>query len=265
MYSPQFTRNLNDILSEIRKSKTLKYLNDSNFVGKERAQVELEVLKIATQSALSITELELKNKQLALDFTRAKLEAETNLVANKINLLNAMAQNLKAMIECFVLKQSVFDNAYINRANILATIANIWANGADVALARTALNLATKHAEQIGAGQARTSFDDILTNLKTRAEQTFAYGTGAKDAIIIAGKKVIKPNEEVHILGLSIFGQNESEFLLNDNKKIGSGGEIDFISQDEGEYKITYRVKDNNNRFVSDSLIILVKNQEIKE
>lgn len=265
MYSPQFTRNLNDILSEVRKSKTLKYLNDENFFGKERGQLELEVLKIATQSALSITELELKNKQLAIELTRAKLEAETNLVANKVNLLNAMAQNLKAMIECFVLKQSVFDNAFINRANILATLANIWANGADVALAKNALNTATKYAEEIGKGQAETSFDDILANLKDRAEETFKYGTGAKDAIIIAGKKVIRPNEEVHILGLSIFGQNESEFLLNDNELLGTGSELDFIRKAEGTYKITYRVKDNKDNFISDSLTIIVKNQEIKE
>lgn len=264
MYSPQFIRNLNDILSELRKSKTLTYLNDKNFIGKDRAQLELELLKIASQTALSVTELELKNKELSLNMTRAKLEAETNLVLNKINLLNAMAQNLKALIECFVLKQSVIDNAYINRANILTTIANIYANGSDPAIASEPLNKATNYAIKIGE-QADTDFDEILGNLSQRAEETFGYGTGAKDTIIIASKKVIKPNEEVHILGLSIFGQNESEFLLNDNQSLGKGGEIDFISDTEGEYKITYRVKNNTGVFVSDSLNIIVKNQDIKE
>lgn len=264
MYSPQFIRNLNDILSEIRKSKTLTYLNDSNFGGKDRGQLELEVLKIATQTALSVNELELKNKELTLNLTRAKLEAETNLVINKINLLNAMAQNLKSLIECFVLKQSVIDNAYINRANILTTIAQIYANASDPVIAKEPLEKATKYALEIGVQQT-TSFDPILSDLSSRAHNTFSYGTGAKDTIILASKKVIKPNEEVHLLGLSIFGQNESEFLLNDDELLGKGGELDFIAQTEGEYKITYRVKDNTDTFVSDSLTIIVKNQENKE
>ena len=264
MYSPQFIRNLNDILSEIRKSKTLTYLNDTNFRGQDRAKVEIEVLKIASQSALSITELELKNKELSLTLTRAKLEAETNLVVNKIQLLNAMAQNLKSLIECFVLKQSVIDNAFINRANILTTIANIYANGSDPVIAKEPLEKATTYALKIGEQQP-TSFDDILANLSQRAENTFSYGTGAKDTIILASKQIIKPNEETHLLGLSIFGQNDSEFLLNDKETLGKGGEAYFITQEEGEYKITYRVKNNTGEYISDTLNILVKNQENKE
>ncbi|RDU51879.1 hypothetical protein CQA49_08055 [Helicobacter sp. MIT 00-7814] len=259
MYAPQFVRNLNDILDEIKKSSFYEEVQKCNFLHAELAQIHIEVLKIAMQSALSISELELKNKELSLSLTRAKLEAESNLVLNKINLINAMATNLKSLVECFVLKQSVFDNAYINRANLLVNIANITANGNDIVGAKEALKIASEYAQKIGE-QANTSFDPILEDLKQRAEATFAYGSGAKDAILVTNKYILEPNEEAHLIGISIFGHNESKFKRG-SEILGSGGEINFSSKEVGEHTITFSVKDNAGKEVSDSITLFVKEQ----
>lgn len=261
MYAPQFIRNLYNIIKQVRTTKGASYINDKNLKGVERAQIELEFLKLMMQHAQYMGELEIKGKEVAINLARAKLEAESNLVLNKVNLLNAMAQNLRAQIECFTLKQSVIDNAYINRANILTIIANIAANGQNLAGATQDIKDAKEFAKKIGE-QVETGFDDILSDIKNRSEEVFKYGNGAKDVIIIASKTLIAPNEQTTLIGLSIFGHNPARFELEDRTILSTGGEATFSAQEAGEYEISYIVRDNDNNEVRDSITITIKDQE---
>lgn len=267
----QFIENLNDIQNKIYNSFFLKEVDRANLSPNEKAQMDVKIFEMATQTALKLQESMQREKELEFSLYQRKTELEINIIQAKANATKALSEAIISVIQAYVTKISVTDNANIQRANIYTQLMQIIANASNlnaIAQKDSEGNSHISNTIQIISKIKDTEdinldkkLNECIENLINRSNEIMLLGAGSKDIFIYAVKKELQIGEYLELQGLHVFSNNECEFLHNET--ITKGKTYLFKSETEGIFHIIFRAKNMQNEWVETGIDILVKKNVI--
>lgn len=267
----QFFENLNEIQNKIYNSFFLKEVDRANLSPNEKAQLDIKIFEIACNNALKLQELMQREKELEFSLYQKRVELEINVIRAKAEATKALSEAIISVIQAYVTKISVTDNANIQRANIYTQLMQIIANASNLnALSQSdkdgnnhisnAINIISKikDTEDVNLD---SKLNRCIENLVNRSNEIMLLGAGSQDIFIYAVKKEIQTNETIELYGMHIFSNNECEFML-DNEII-KGRVMVFSKDKEGLYKIGFRAKNIQGTWIETHIYIVVKDNVI--
>lgn len=267
----QFFENLNEIQNKIYNSFFLKEVDRANLSPNEKAQLDIKIFEIACNNALRLQELMQREKELEFSLYQKRVELEINVIRAKAEATKALSEAIISVIQAYVTKISVTDNANIQRANIYTQLMQIIANASNLnALSQSdkngnnhisnAINIISKIKDTEDAN-LDSKLNRCIENLVNRSNEIMLLGAGSQDIFIYAVKKEIQTNETLELYGMHIFSNNECEFML-DNEII-KGRVMVFSKDKEGLYKIGFRAKNIQGTWIETHIYIVVKDNVI--
>lgn len=264
MNNAEFTERLNELFKSLFNSGFLKNVKSSGFTHVELAQIQTQLCQIATQTALQLQELDYKKQQVAMEQEKMRQELEMAISREKIANIKNACDAVSSAIQAESIKRSVVDNASISKTNAYVSYFNtamnaVANNAASLNEGQTLKNisdLVLLMIEKINDEPLASQFDDLLSGLIAQALNLKDIGLGNKQVSIIAPKTILEPNEPITLLGVSVFTDNESEFVYNDESVESKF----FVFQTDrvGSHEVTFRVKNNANEWISDKIFIKV-------
>lgn len=267
----QFFENLNEIQNKIYNSFFLKEVDRANLSPNEKAQLDIKIFEIACNNALRLQELMQREKELEFSLYQKRVELEINVIRAKAEATKALSEAIISVIQAYVTKISVTDNANIQRANIYTQLMQIIANASNLnALSQSdkegnnhisnAIDIISKikDTEDVNLD---SKLNKCIENLVNRSNEIMLLGAGSQDIFIYAVKKEIQTNETLELYGMHIFSNNECEFML-DNEII-KGRVMVFSKDKEGLYKIGFRAKNIQGAWIETHIYIVVKDNHI--
>lgn len=267
----QFFENLNEIQNKIYNSFFLKEVDRANLSPNEKAQLDIKIFEIACNNALRLQELMQREKELEFSLYQKRVELEINVIRAKAEATKALSEAIISVIQAYVTKISVTDNANIQRANIYTQLMQIIANASNLnALSQSDKNGNNHISNAIGIISKIKDTEDAnldsklnrcIENLVNRSNEIMLLGAGSQDIFIYAVKKEIQTNETLELYGMHIFSNNECEFML-DNEII-KGRVMVFSKDKEGLYKIGFRAKNIQGTWIETHIYIVVKDNVI--
>lgn len=277
MNNAEFDTRLNLVCKTLFKSGFLENAdNRNNFTGSDLAQIQVGLAQIAVNAVLAMEKTDLERE--AMNVSNAKMQSELELTINraKIENIKIMAEAIAQAIQAESIKRSVTDNATINKTNAYVSFFNVAMNAIannsasleDGTMLSSISTLVMNCIETINTEALGSNFDDLLTMLTTNAQKLDNIGDGTRKVQIIAPKNVIMRGEPLTLIGLSTYGNNACEFIDGENSI--SSRFYTFSEPSECKKEITFRVKNNEDEWVSDTIHIVVtrfkykkKNKEI--
>ena len=267
----QFIEDINDIQNKLYNSFFLKEVERANLSPMEKAQMDLEILKLSTSTALSLWQTMQKEKELEFNLYRQRAELEINIILAKAQATEGLSKAVISVIQAYVTKISVTDNANIQRANIYTQLIQIIANASNLnAISQKDSNGNSHISNAISIISKIKDTEDPVTDqalnkcimdLIRRCGEIMLLGAGSQDIFIFAPKKEIEVGEMLDIFGIHIFSNNECEFITP-FETIKSKSMI-FKSDKEGVFNIIFRAKNINGQWISTDLNIIVKENKI--
>lgn len=267
----QFFENLNEIQNKIYNSFFLKEVDRANLSPNEKAQLDIKIFEIACNNALRLQELMQREKELEFSLYQKRVELEINVIRAKAEATKALSEAIISVIQAYVTKISVTDNANIQRANIYTQLMQIIANASNLnALSQSDKNGNNHISNAIDIISKIKDTEDVnldsklnkcIENLVNRSNEIMLLGAGSQDIFIYAVKKEIQTNETLELYGMHIFSNNECEFML-DNEII-KGRVMVFSKDKEGLYKIGFRAKNIQGAWIETHIYIVVKDNVI--
>lgn len=267
----QFFENLNEIQNKIYNSFFLKEVDRANLSPNEKAQLDIKIFEIACNNALRLQELMQREKELEFSLYQKRVELEINVIRAKAEATKALSEAIISVIQAYVTKISVTDNANIQRANIYTQLMQIIANASNLnALSQSdkegnnhisnAIDIISKikDTEDVNLD---SKLNKCIEDLVNRSNEIMLLGAGSQDIFIYAVKKEIQTNETLELYGMHIFSNNECEFML-DNEII-KGRVMVFSKDKEGLYKIRFRAKNIQGTWIETHIYIVVKDNVI--
>ncbi|WP_289747848.1 hypothetical protein [Helicobacter bilis] len=128
----QFFENLNEIQNKIYNSFFLKEVDRVNLSPNEKAQLDIKIFEIACNNALKLQEMMQREKELEFSLYQKRVELEINVVRAKAEATKALSEAIISVIQAYVTKISVIDNANIQRANIYTQLMQVIANASNL-------------------------------------------------------------------------------------------------------------------------------------
>lgn len=267
----QFFENLNEIQNKIYNSFFLKEVDRANLSPNEKAQLDIKIFEIACNNALRLQEMMQREKELEFSLYQKRVELEINVIRAKAEATKALSEAIISVIQAYVTKISVTDNANIQRANIYTQLMQIIANASNLnALSQSdkngnnhisnAIDIISKIKDTEDAN-LDSKLNRCIENLVNRSNEIMLLGAGSQDIFIYAVKKEIQTNETLELYGMHIFSNNECEFML-DNEII-KGRVMVFSKDKEGLYKIGFRAKNIQGTWIETHIYIVVKDNVI--
>lgn len=267
----QYIENLNDLQNKIYNSFLLKEIDRKNLSPMEMAELKLKVFEIANNTALQLQQTMQREKELEFSLYKQRAELEINVIKAKAEATQALSGAAISVIQAYVTKTSITDNANIQRANIYTQLMNIIGNASNLnALSQTDSN-GNSHIKNAIAiiskikdtedPQMDKNLNQCIIDLVKRTGEIMLLGAGSQDVFIFAVKKEIQINEMLEIYGIHIFSNNECEFEVEN--EIIKGKSFIFKRDKEGIYNIKFRVKNINNIWIGTDLNIIVKKNNI--
>lgn len=267
----QFFENLNEIQNKIYNSFFLKEVDRANLSPNEKAQLDIKIFEIACNNALRLQELMQREKELEFSLYQKRVELEINVIRAKAEATKALSEAIISVIQAYVTKISVTDNANIQRANIYTQLMQIIANASNLnALSQSDKNGNNHISNAIDIISKIKDTEDVnldsklnkcIEDLVNRSNEIMLLGAGSQDIFIYAVKKEIQTNETLELYGMHIFSNNECEFML-DNEII-KGRVMVFSKDKEGLYKIGFRAKNIQGAWIETHIYIVVKDNHI--
>jgi hypothetical protein len=267
----QFFENLNEIQNKIYNSFFLKEVDRANLSPNEKAQLDIKIFEIACNNALKLQEMMQREKELEFSLYQKRVELEINVIRAKAEATKALSEAIISVIQAYVTKISVTDNANIQRANIYTQLMQIIANASNLnALSQSDKNGNNHISNAIDIISKIKDTEDVnldsklnkcIENLVNRSNEIMLLGAGSQDIFIYAVKKEIQTNETLELYGMHIFSNNECEFML-DNEII-KGRVMVFSKDKEGLYKIGFRAKNIQGTWIETHIYIVVKDNVI--
>lgn len=268
----QYIENINEIQNKIYNSFMLQEVDRKNLSPTEAAELKLKVFEIANNAALQLQQVMQKEKELEFQLYKQKAELEINVITAKANAAKAVSEAFIATMQGYVTKRSVTDNANIQRANLYTQLIQIIANASNLNAISQADKNGNSHISNCITiiSKIKDTEDPNLDkklnqhviDLVERNGEIMLLGVGSQDVFIFTYKKEIQTNEMLEIFGIHIFSNNECEFILDDGSTI-KGKHFVFKKDKEGIYKITFRVKNILNEWISTEANIIVKDVKI--
>lgn len=267
----QFFENLNEIQNKIYNSFFLKEVDRANLSPNEKAQLDIKIFEIACNNALKLQEMMQREKELEFSLYQKRVELEINVIRAKAEATKALSEAIISVIQAYVTKISVTDNANIQRANIYTQLMQIIANASNLnALSQSDKNGNNHISNAIDIISKIKDTEDVnldsklnkcIENLVNRSNEIMLLGAGSQDIFIYAVKKEIQTNETLELYGMHIFSNNECEFMLDD--EIIKGRVMVFSKDKEGLYKIGFRAKNIQGTWIETHIYIVVKDNVI--
>lgn len=262
-------QNILAIENTLYKSETFKYLKDTGLEKEAIAAVAAEIFKQAITGAISLEELELRNKNESLAYEKARMEMELSILSAKAQIKVAQAEAIKSLIQAKSMVRSVVDNAAIQRSNGYVGLANVIGNASEQsALTNPDMSggttggiasLAAENIEKINVSPIN-DFDNLLKSLIN--DDKFI----SKDVMIYAPKQIIPQGEYIVLEGISSFAKNDSEFLLGNEQVAINKRNYIFHAKDLGDFIVTFAVKNDENTWVKDTITLkVIQNNTLKE
>ena len=271
----QFIENLNDLQNKFYNSFFLKEVDRQNLSPTEKCELDIKIFELSCNNALKLQELMQREKEAEFNLQQKRTEMEINIIKAKAEATKALSEAIISVIQAYVTKISVTDNANIQRANIYTQLMQIIGNASNLnALSQTDSNKKShiiNTIEIIGKikdtedPELDSSLNQCIQDLIRRSSEIMLLGAGSQDIFIYAVKKELQINETLELYGIHIFSNNECEFLLyeNDEPQIIKGKVMVFKATKEGIFKIGFRAKNINNEWVIAHTYIQVKNNLI--
>ena len=267
----QFFENLNEIQNKIYNSFFLKEVDRANLSPNEKAQLDIKIFEIACNNALKLQEMMQREKELEFSLYQKRVELEINVIRAKAEATKALSEAIISVIQAYVTKISVTDNANIQRANIYTQLMQIIANASNLnALSQSDKNGNNHISNAIDIISKIKDTEDVnldsklnkcIEDLVNRSNEIMLLGAGSQDIFIYAVKKEIQTNETLELYGMHIFSNNECEFMLDNG--IIKGRVMVFSKDKEGLYKIGFRAKNIQGTWIETHIYIVVKDNVI--
>lgn len=271
----QFVENLNDIQNKIYNSFFLKEVDRQNLSPTEKCNIDIKIFELSCNNALKLQELMQREKEMEFNLYQRRVEMEINIIKAKAEATKALSEAIISVIQAYVTKISVTDNANIQRANIYTQLMQIIGNASNLnALSQQDKNGNNHISNAISIiSKIKDTEDPILDkslngciqDLIRRSNEIMLLGAGSEDVFIYAVKKELQVGETLELYGMHIFSNNECEFIVyeNDKEKIINGKVMVFTAIKEGIFKIGFRAKNINKQWVSAHIYIVVKKNAI--
>ena len=269
----QYIENLNDIQNKIYNSFMLQEIDRKHLSPTEAAELKLKVFEIANNAALTLWQTMQKEKELEFSLYRQRAELEISVIKAKAEATTALAQSAISVIQAYVTKTSITDNANIQRANIYTQLIQIIANASNLnAISQTDSNGNSHISNAISIISKIKDTEDpdldkklnqCIIDLVKRTNEIMLLGAGSQDVFIFAPKKEIEIKEMIEIVGIHIFSNNDCEFII-DNTEVIKAKSFIFSKDKVGIYNIKFRVKNINDKWLETEINMIVKENTIK-
>ncbi|MBD5164364.1 hypothetical protein [Helicobacter sp.] len=257
-----FTKNLESIQTSLYKSEFLTKTNLATFSDEKLAMLLTQIAQIAINAALSLEELEQKERTLSLTEERTRQELELATMNAQMQNQIALIEALKGIIQADSIAKASGDNACINKANAYNAFLNIVANGENT-------DMIQKHADNVIktisaiSDKPMSAYDDLLKTLKAQIDILRNGLNANKEVVIYAPKLQMEQGETIKIMGFSSFGNNPCKFIVNG---IETESKTMYFTAGESEsQKITFSAKNKQGEWVSDSIEISIVKTELQK
>ena len=210
----QFIEDLNDIQRKIYNSFFLKEVDRSNLSPTEKAEMDLKLFEMSSNTALRLQELMQREKELDFSLHQKRTELEINIIQAKAQATRALSEAIISVIQAYVTKNSVTDNANIQRASIYTQLIQIIANASNLNAISQKDEKGNSHiSNAIGIISKikdtenpilDNALNDCIQHLIDRSKEIMLLGAGSQDVFIYVPKKELQINEAIEIQGLKI-------------------------------------------------------------
>lgn len=271
MNNNEFDVRLDLICQTLFNSGFLKDNKKPIFSPAELAQMQVQLAQVAVNATLAMNEADMRKEQLGVEIKKVQTELELAIARSKLENVKIMADSIASAVQAESIKRSVTDNAAINKTNAFVSYFNVAMNaiannsasldegGALSNISEVVLN----SINEINTTPLGTAFDDLLTMLTNNAKKLENIGDGTKKVTILAPKTIIARGEPLTLMGLSIFGDNESEWC--DGEVVEKSRFYTLVSEEAGKREIIFRVKDNKGEWVEDRIHIAITKRKFKK
>ena len=271
MNNAEFDARLNMLCETLFSSGFLHEAKKVNFTTSELAQIQISLAQVAVNAVLSMEKSDLEKQSLGIQQSKMQTEMELTIAKAKIENLKLLGDAICSAIQAESIKRSVTDNAMINKTNAYVSFFNVAMNAiannsASLESGSTLSNistLVTNCIEAINTAELGTNFDDLLSMLTTNAKALDGLVDGTRKVQIIAPKTTIMRNEPLTLIGVSLFGNNECEFI--DGEITEQSRYYTFSEPSECKKEIIFRVKDNDGNWLEDKIYIKVTRFKYKK
>ncbi|TLD94918.1 hypothetical protein LS71_008845 [Helicobacter jaachi] len=264
MNDREFLKRLQSIEDALFSSGFLRQVREYNFSASDLAQIQVQLAQVATQTALSLQELDYKKQQIALEQEKTRQELEMSISRQRMENTKLNSEAIAAAIQAESIKRSVVDNASINKSNALVQYFNVAMNAiannsANLNAGSTLEHISTKvlgEIEKINTTPLNTDFDEALQDLLDKTLKLKGDIFGNKQVAIIAPKTSLSVGEAVTLLGVSIFGDNECEFI--NGAEVVKSKFLVFRSEKDGDFPIIFQAKNAKGEWIADNITLKV-------
>ncbi|WP_104722178.1 hypothetical protein [Helicobacter mesocricetorum] len=256
MYIDDFATNLEKIQRSVLNSEFSKHLQTYNFDTQTLSEMLVSILSEVMKTAITLKEIELKERDLALNEEKIRQELEIASSASKVNNSINLAECVKGIIQAESMLKSVNDNALINKANCYVGLLNVVGNAEQTAAIANHIPKVLSAIDAISVKDLRP-YETLALSLKDEMSQQIADNNEVKQVSIYCPKLTLLPKERVRILGISTFSNNEVKFVVGNTEIMART--YDFYSDIEGSFEVKFAAKNHFNVWIEDKIIIEVR------
>ncbi|WP_297192369.1 hypothetical protein [uncultured Campylobacter sp.] len=238
---------------------------------KEYNLLDEEKLKVSIDIALKLEELDLKNRQMALqeEETRQKLELTYLEYKNKLN--HTAGEILKSLIQSHTMLKSVWDNANINKANALVGLFNSVMNAQNVSNLKSWETFFTEIKNAVFAIGADSdsknntndllkTYTPLLNDLLNGLSELGFENKNIKQVSILAPKLELIKGESMVIRAICGFQSDDYGFEFEGN--VYKSFSFLFEARDEGTFILSFFALNDKEERIKDEIQIKVLSEK---
>lgn len=233
------------------------YFNDCKENLKSFNFTDDKLFSLSADLALKLVEADLKEKEAMLTREKLKKEMEGLILQNKTQTKQLEFEILKSIVQAESMVRSVGDNACINRSNAYVGFLNVVGNASESSAIATHSNNVVNEIKKIDDTALTNNYKDIFTRAREDFLKELSKLGKMRECFIIYPRSEIKIREPIELIGFSIYPQNESVFEFK-GQTLENSQLLDFSSEEEGEFEIIFKVKNDLEEWIQDKIIIKV-------
>lgn len=226
-------------------------------------------LKFAIDIALKLEELDLSNRQMAMQEEEARQKLELNYLEAKNKLNHTAAEILKSLIQSHTMLKSVWDNANINKANALVGLFNSVMNAQNTSNLKSWETFFTEIKNSIfaigadkdsknNANTMLTTYKPLLDDILNTLNGLSYQNKNVKQLSLVAPKLELLKGESMIIRAICAFKSDDYGFVVDENTY--KSFSFLFEAREMGEFVVSFYAM-NEGQKISDELKITVLNE----
>ena len=276
-----FTQTLDQLLQTLSAERLFGKLHRNNFTNSEFIQLQTQIAQIAMQGAIQLQELEMKRNQIGIENEKTRQELELATISSHLQNLKIASEAILVCTQAESVKRSTVDNARIQKANAFINHFNV--SGSIVAANATNLSggvlrnysdVSLKEINAIDTSDMDSKYTQALDNILDKA-LTFREIAASKERVsIIAPKTTLRVGENITLMGISAFGDNEAYFIIHTLKdtpteqtpqepdeqeaQVEHSKIYTYTATQAGSQKITFKAQDNASKWIETSITLTI-------